>query len=75
MPLRFPSRPASDRVKATMTVGSARRATDCLVNAGCLVLLHTMRTPPGIEHEAAREVAMELLRLGNWFGRLVEDKG
>jgi len=74
MPLRFPSRLKSDRVTARLTVGSCQRATDALVNGGCLILLHTMRTPPGIEREAARGVALELLRLGHWFGRLVEDE-
>jgi hypothetical protein len=71
--LRYPPpRPASDRVQPKLTVGSCRRACDALVNGGCCVLLHVMRLPAGIERDAAHEVALELLRLGHWFGRLIE---
>jgi hypothetical protein len=74
--LRYPPpRPGSELVQPKLTTRSCRRACDALVNGGCIVLLYRMWLPAGVEQEHVQAVALELLRLGNWFAGLVEDEG
>jgi hypothetical protein len=74
MPLRFFCRPAADLVQPKLTAGSCRRACDGLVNGACVCLLYRMRLPAGVEREHVDATARELLLLGHWFARLVEEK-
>ena len=70
---RAPCRPAEDRIRVTLTVGSAREAARCLLAADCLCCQRRDELPDGPERRGAEEVIGKLRQLGRWFGSLIEE--